>query len=153
MRRILKGDQTPTARLDVGEGDWVVFKTRLSLSDRDFINAAMTERYVQNTLLSQVGGQRSNGAAFKQVGPDIDLSRTNTVTLLRALVEWGGPGFCVVDHGKGGPEHNTETQKKCVHMPITEANVAGLDEETAQLILNEIGSRNPAPVQPVPLES
>ena len=147
-RRVLRGDQTPTARMDLGKGDWVEYKTRLSLVDRDFINAAMTERYVQRTLVNQAKAQK-NG----QSTPEIDLSRTNTVTLLRTLVDWGGPGFCVVDHDADGSPHDMDTQKQCGYIPITEENVASLDEEDAQLILNEIGKRNPAPDEPVPLES
>ena len=94
---------------DLGNGDWVDLRV-LNFGDRQAIKAAMVD-------------------PDREVMTQERIEQGNIIALMRSIAAWGGPGFgctceggCKCGNGKP-PEHASD----CHVMPITEADVAGLD--------------------------
>ena len=110
-------------RLDLGKGDWV-----------DLRQVAYGERMdLQKTLFGYRKGEKSKGEKAIEEANDLQMRAANVGLLLKAIVAWGGPGFCsLADHDAG------ETHKgECVPVPVTAGVIDGMDE-TADTMLEEL---------------
>lgn len=133
MRRVLS--DVPTERVDLGDGDWVVVKTRRLLGDRTAIDTASIQRAVN--------------AGSGNVELRLDVGAATLTVLQRMIVSWGGPGFCRVDHSDGsshveggvGPDG---AQTSCRPLPITPEVLDHLDDEVAQLVATRINAASEA---------
>jgi hypothetical protein len=118
MRRIRKSTDTPTFKINLGDGDWVEVKSYLTLGERDQINSGLIV-----TTFDDDGKQSAS----------VDSSRANTLNLSHSIVAWGGPGF-TNDEGKIDE--------------VSEENISELDENTAAVIVKALRDKNPRPVGP-----
>jgi hypothetical protein len=112
--------QRATERLDLGGGDWVDLRTRITFGERNLIQA----KALGPPPLDSEG----------RIDPskrELDLGAANVELMRLVIATWGGPGFCSQEH-----PHEGECQPK----PITAENIVELDE-TAEKILTEIGRR------------
>jgi hypothetical protein len=97
--------KSPTKRIDVGEGDWVEYKTQLTFGERNLIRKTIT-----------AGARKPDG--------QIDLEQLNHLganreLLLRSITAWGGSGFCEQEaHPHAGD---------CVPRPVNAENLDALD--------------------------
>lgn len=115
-------------RMDLGGGDWVDLRLRLAYGAR---------RGIEGKLLGPLA------VKYADRGPDdpeptgaLDIEAGNVELLLRAIVAWGGPGFCsLIDHDAGGSHEGA-----CAPQPITAENIAQLDE-TGDRVLNWLQPR------------
>ena len=121
-KRITRG-KVPTKRVELDGGDWVLGKSYITLREREKINARLTE-------IDMETGRAS-----------INTEKANTYTLMEQVMDWGGPGFCVVDHeAETAPEHDV-TNGVCRHEDIDEEAIAGLDAETANDLVKAFTKR------------
>lgn len=107
-----------TERIDLGAGDWVEMRTRLSYGDR----AAIEEKLL---------GPTSTSNASTLQARDLQIAAANVELLLRTVVAWGGPGFCGLEHPHDG-DH--------VAASVNEEQIRALDA-TAERILAELQNR------------
>ena len=108
------------SRIDLGEGDWVDIRTRLTFGDRQAIQEKLL------ALSRTAEGRIEDGQEL------VHLLEANVEALMRAIVAWGGPGFCVQ------PEHPHASE--CEPRPVTAVNIEALDE-TGERILREVQQR------------
>jgi hypothetical protein len=121
-KRVTRG-KVPTRRVELEGGDWVTGKGVMTLRDREKVNARLAQ-------FDDETGKAS-----------IDTTKANTYTLFEMIVDWGGPGFCVVDHDvETAPEHDTENGV-CRIEDIDEDAIAGLDDETARELVKAFTKR------------
>ncbi len=121
-KRINRG-KVPTKRVELENGDWVVGKGLMTLRDREKVNSRLA-------VIDEDSGKVS-----------LDTSKANTYTLMEMIVDWGGPGFCVLDHEVDGvPEHDLGNGA-CRVEDIDEESIAGLDDETARDLVKAFTKR------------
>lgn len=110
-----------TSRFELGDGDWVDIRARLTFGERNLIQAKL------------LGSPPLDGdGRLDPTRREMDLGAANLELMRLVIARWGGPGFCAQ------PEHPHEGD--CQPQPITTENIAALDE-TAEKILAEIGRR------------
>jgi len=110
-----------TERFDLGAGDWVDLRTRITFGERNAIQAKVLGR------LPLDGDGRIDPSKR-----ELDLGAANVELMRLVIAGWGGQGFCShADHPHDGV---------CEPRPVTTENIVALDE-TAEKILTEIGRR------------
>jgi hypothetical protein len=149
MRRVLL--QQETHRLDLGDHDWVELKPRWTVLDRKAINDAMLTLN-WHTVRDVKNGRRAGKGLPGRKREDSKVEITQTMNVYAAQVQglrqgilaWGGPGFCVRDHGSALGEH-TEGMNGCEAIPITDDAIMALDDPTSQLITRTLDDLNATP--------
>ena len=125
MSRFVKAE---TERVDLGDGDFVVIRSRFKAADRMAITDATLKIAPRSESARTVG---TNGNA---AGADVEMQwlvgSNMLATVCVGIVEWGGPGF-IEDDGSV--------------RPVTEENIRELDDDTFQTILKALQERNPRP--------
>lgn len=109
-----------TARVDLGDGEWVDIKAQLSVADQDALAQKLFE-------VEMVGFNREERRRLKNSGgtPPIRYKYSTVALLIVGLVDWSLKG----DDGN--------------KIPITEATVGSLLPEVAAKIYDAIDQRNP----------
>lgn len=120
--RLRQRDAIPVDEIQLGGGDWVKVRRWLTAQDRDEINAKMTK----------IDMDKGTGS--------VDVSFSNRATVLQALVEWGGPGFCQDNHEEGDDEVKGHTHKP---VPITMDYLSLLPASDLQILVAYISRKNP----------
>lgn len=114
-----------TERVDLGDGDWVEIRTRFTYGDR----MALQEKLLGLSKESDAVRMNTSGEVVEDT--TLHLAAANLEVLARAIVAWGGPGFCALEH---------DHASGCTPRPITAENIEALDE-TGERILDEIERR------------
>lgn len=117
-----------TERIDLGDGDWVEIRTRFTYGDR----LALQEKLLGLSKEPDVVRMNASTGEVVEESSPLHLAAANLEVLARAIVAWGGPGFCALD------EHDHASG--CTPRPITPENIEALDE-TGERILDEIDRR------------
>jgi len=113
--------QRAVERFELGDGDWVDLRTRVTFGERNLIQAKL------------LGPRPIDSAGrINPAGGEVDLNAANLELMRLVIAGWGGAGFCARDDHP----HDGECQAR----PITIENIVALDE-TADRILAEIGRR------------
>lgn len=114
MKRFI--DRT-TERVDLGGGDWVELRTRLSYGDREAVRAKL------------LGFRIVDEAVRLDAEDPLRLKDANIEVLVRAIAAWGGPGFCAREHPH---------EEACVPVAIAADQVERLDPDTADVLLGHV---------------
>jgi len=134
MRRVVT--DVELRRVDLGDGDWVDLKRRLTVADREYINNAVSEA-------SKIGAREGDDGEVTVTG--VNWASAFGATLRRSIVAWGGPGFCVHDHEDGSPHSDDGGSNGCGPLPLTSAHIAALDDGTANRLAAIINAGDPRP--------
>lgn len=141
-RRIRRGSDLETLHMDLGDGDWCDIKKRFVMRDRRAINEAIVDGKM--SVRTEVG---ENGVKEQVMTMgQLSLGNANVAWLVRGIVRWGGPGFCVIDHDKPGTPSHAEVDDQtgpCRPEPLTPDSIDDLDDPTARLILAKLQELNP----------
>jgi hypothetical protein len=137
MRRIVT--TVESRRLELGGGDWIDIKRRLTAGDREVINAAIADASNLERTVADDGSVHVSG---------INWAASYGAQLRCSILGWGGPGFCVHDHDEDGSAHE-DGSNGCAPIPLTPETIAQLDDATATRIAMEIASANPQPSKEV----
>lgn len=147
-RRILHDSDLRTVRLELGDGDWADLKARFTMRDRRSINEAIVDGKMSVRTEVNRDGVKEQVMEMGQ----LSLGNSNVAWLVRGIVRWGGPGFCVLDHDQPGvgPHHDDDENGPCKVEAVTPATIDMLDDPTARLLLDRLQKLNPEAVEGSP---
>lgn len=120
--------ESPIDRIPLDDSeDWVRVRRWITAKDRDEINHQLTK----------VNMEEGTGT-YK-------TENANRVTAQHVLVEWGGPGFCVDDHGE---DDDVDSNHEHRPVPITFEAVSMLPDQDLRKIITHISRKNPKAIAP-----
>lgn len=133
--RLKRRADIPIDTLKLDGEDWVKVRRWTTAQDRDEMNQRLTKI------------NRSTGSTNFRV----ELANRNQA--LQVLVEWGGPGLCVMDHedAEGNPLDMPEGHH-CQSVPITFENISMLHDIDLRKIIGHVAANNKKAIGPTSSE-
>jgi hypothetical protein len=127
--RLRNRDAIPVDTVALDGGDFVKMRRWLTSLDRDEIN----NRLVELNLVEGKG--------------EVDVVAANRVTLMQAIVSWGGFGFCESEHEDAeGEPIDLGDDHKCTPVAITFESLSLLPDSDMQKLLNKLRVGRPHPL-------
>jgi hypothetical protein len=137
--RLRNSDAIPIDTIPLDGGDYVKMRRWLTALDRDAIN--------DKTVNIDAIQPMQRGGKLMNLKGAVDISAINRLTVLQALVEWGGQGFCEMDHEDAdGNQLDLPEGHVCRPVPITLENLSMLPDQDIQLLINRINAGRPLPL-------
>lgn len=143
-------------RIDLGDGNWVDVKKRLTVADREHINNAAMGGGVRAAV--RTNPTTGDEEAYVAMG-DASFAAVGRASMEVAVQAWGGPGFCInAEAHDEGSHHQSEDEvgsnanvvagpgsDMCRPRPVTSTAIRELDEGIGERIVAEINGTNPTP--------
>jgi hypothetical protein len=138
--RLRNVDAIPIDTIPLDGGDYVKMRRWLTAVDRDAIND-------KTVNLDAIQPMIQRGGKMMNLRGAVDISAVNRLTVLQALTEWGGVGFCETEHEDAeGNALEIPEGHVCKSVPITLENLSMLPDQDLQLLVNRLNAGRPLPL-------